>query len=318
MHPVLFNIPLPFGGSLPVHAYGFMLMLAFLAGIGLTLRRAPAASIPSQAVWDISLYALISGVLGARAAFLAFYYEADPASEHPILDLISIWKGGLVFQGGLLAALAVCLWFLYAHRLPFAKVADAFAPGVAVGIALGRIGCFLNGCCWGRICAADYHLGVAFPAYHTPGVPSAILLRHWEAWRGDRLVPLLEQNGYRDLAAAARSCDPFADSMPEFLAQIHIHPTQLYICASMFVIYLLLLLVERLPRRFDGLVMLAFLMFESAARFTIDFWRDDSDPYFAWGAFPGLRISQLTAILIFLAAAGITLYRWRRTAGLKS
>ena len=318
MHPVLFNITLPFGISIPIHSYGFMLMLAFLAGIGLTLRRASRAGIPGQAVWDLSLYALVAGVLGARAAFLLFYYEADPASEHPILDLISIWRGGLVLQGGLLVALAVCLWYLYAHRLPLAKVADAFAPGVAVGIALGRIGCFLNGCCWGKICAADYPLGVAFPIYHTPGVPNASILQHWEALRSDRLVPLLEQNGYRDLVAAAMSCDPFAESPPVFLGQIHVHPTQLYTTAAMFAIYLLVLLVERLPRRFDGLVMLAFLMLESATRFLIDFWRADSNPYFAWGTFPGLRLGQLAAVFIFAAAAWIAIYRWRRAAEQKT
>src|SRR3989339_864464 len=102
MHPVLCRIPFPFGwGSLPIHTYGLMLMLAFLAGTALTVWRGRKAGIQAELVLDLALYSLVAGIIGARIAFLIFDSEADPASEHPLLDLVSIWKGGLTFQGGL-------------------------------------------------------------------------------------------------------------------------------------------------------------------------------------------------------------------------
>ena len=313
MHPILCRIPLPFGwGAIPIHTYGLMLMLAFLMGTALTVRRAQRAGIRAELVLDLALYALVAGIIGARAAFLIFDDGwNDPASEHPLLDMVSIWKGGLTFQGGLVLGLAVCLWYMRSHRLPVGKIADLFAPGLALGVALGRVGCFLNGCCWGRICPPDFPLGVSFPRYAEPGTYGSVIRSHWDQFHERMLLPLLDSLGYRDLAARLRDLHPLSDIPPAGLEFIRVHPTQLYSTAALLGICLLLLALERLPRRFEGAVMLAFLMAYSVFRFSIEFLRDDTPLLLGFGSFPGLHLGQILSILVFGAALGTFIHLWR-------
>ncbi|MFQ5836149.1 MAG: prolipoprotein diacylglyceryl transferase, partial [bacterium] len=115
---------------------------------------------------SLSLWVLASGIVGAR-----IFYVLDQLYwylEHP-QDILRIWQGGLVFYGGLLFSLITSLYFIRRHRLPFWEIADISAPALALGMSIGRIGCFFNGCCygkpwkWGLIFPPDSAAGRIFP-----------------------------------------------------------------------------------------------------------------------------------------------------------
>jgi len=294
MHRILIKIPVPFGdGFLPIYSYGFMMMLAFVVGIALAHRRARRAGLDPEVVMDIGLYSVVCGIIGARLAFII----TDMDTPRQLLEYVAIWHGGLTFQGGLFMALAVCIWYLRAHRLPAGRVADIFAPSIAVGLALGRIGCYLNGCCWGRICDHGFPLGVIFP------VESSVHNQQLHAWETGGLITALEHAGYGS----------WIPGLPKNLP-VPVHPTQLYTSVAMLCVFLAVLAIERLPRRFDGMVMLAFLMLYSMVRFLIEFVREDTPLYLQVGGFAGLRLGQILALITVVATAGVFVCLWRRAA----
>jgi phosphatidylglycerol:prolipoprotein diacylglycerol transferase len=96
---------------------------------------------------DIGFIVLLMAIIGSRLGYVAMnfsYYKAHP------MDIFRIWEGGLVFSGGIVAVVPVMIWYLRRHHLSFCKVGDFCAPGIAIGQAIGRLGCFMAGCCYGK------------------------------------------------------------------------------------------------------------------------------------------------------------------------
>ena len=162
MFPRLFTIP-AFDllgrnvGPLTLHSYGVLLAIAFLAGLWVAARQARRAGLDSARVSDLAIFVLIAGLVGAKAMLVIVeweYYSKNPG------ELFSILQSGGVFYGGLLAAFPVAIWYTRRHHLAGWRVADALAPGVAIGQAIGRLGCFAAGCCYGL--AADVPWAVTF------------------------------------------------------------------------------------------------------------------------------------------------------------
>jgi len=141
MHPVLLKI-----GAFTVFSYGFMVALAFLSGIFLAAWLAKRENIPSERIFDLALYVLLSSIIGARI-FYVIEFRRDYITN-PISALF-IWQGGLVFYGGLLFAIAAIFIYAKISNIPVFKLLDIITPATAIGYAIGRIGCFLNGCCYG-------------------------------------------------------------------------------------------------------------------------------------------------------------------------
>lgn len=141
MHSILFRI-----GPIPIYSYGFMLMLAFLAGTAVAVRLGRRRGISSEHVLDLTAVLLVAGVLGARLLYLTL--EWDYFRENPT-HIWRLWEGGLSFQGGLVAALLAGALYCRRRGLSFMTMGDVIAPGTALGYAIGRVGCFLNGCCYG-------------------------------------------------------------------------------------------------------------------------------------------------------------------------
>jgi phosphatidylglycerol:prolipoprotein diacylglycerol transferase len=141
MHSILLKV-----GPFTIYSYGFMLMLAFLAGTLVATRLARRSGIPSETILDLTAYILLAAIVGSRLFYVALQwgYFRDHLAEIP-----KIWTGGLTFHGGLLGGILVGAWFCWRRRQPFLLLADILTPSVALGYALGRIGCFLNGCCYG-------------------------------------------------------------------------------------------------------------------------------------------------------------------------
>jgi phosphatidylglycerol:prolipoprotein diacylglycerol transferase len=142
MHPELFKISL-----LTVHTYGVLVAAGFLLGLGLAVRQAGKEGIPPNKIVDIGFYILLSALIGSRLFYVminASHYMKNP------LDIFKVWEGGLVFYGGLLLAVPTVLWYVKKNTLGVWNIADMFAPSLAIGHAIGRVGCFYSGCCYGK------------------------------------------------------------------------------------------------------------------------------------------------------------------------
>ncbi|NLB89069.1 MAG: prolipoprotein diacylglyceryl transferase [Syntrophomonadaceae bacterium] len=157
MCPVLFNI-----GSLSVYSWGFMLAVAVIIGIYGVGKLFEQEGFDKENVVDMVLLMVVAGIIGARLAYIVVY-EWSTFISNP-LSLFSLGTGkivGLIWYGGLVGGAIPFFIYVYKKKLPVWFVADMFAPFVALGYALVRIGCFLNGCCYGGI--TDSALGVVFP-----------------------------------------------------------------------------------------------------------------------------------------------------------
>ena len=142
MHPILFEI-----GGFPVYTYGVLLAAAYLLGLQFALVRARHRGLDANRVMDLGIWIIVSALAGAKLLLLVV--EWDTYGRNP-RELLSLVRSGGVFYGGLIAAVAVALWYLRRHRMPVWQVTDAFAPGIALGHVIGRLGCLFAGCCFGR------------------------------------------------------------------------------------------------------------------------------------------------------------------------
>ncbi len=161
MHPIAFKI-----GSLTIHWYGVMVALAFIAGLWTATRRCPKDGLRPEAIADLGPWLIVAGLVGARALYVISYWRESFAGE-PWWEVFMIHHGGLVFYGGLIAAVLSALVYVKWKKLPPMKVGDALAPSIALGHVFGRIGCFLNGCCYGSACSAPW--AVHFANDHETG-----------------------------------------------------------------------------------------------------------------------------------------------------
>lgn len=171
MHPVLFKIPL-FGG-LTVYTYGVLVALGFVAGMWWVGREAKRVGVDPARATDLVFYVIVAALVGSRIAYVLISDRSQFFSDP--MSFFRIWEGGLVFYGGLLGAVAVGVWYTRRHRLAFFTVADLFAPGIALGHAIGRLGCLMAGCCYGRVAPHVHWWTITFPAHERtfapPGLP---------------------------------------------------------------------------------------------------------------------------------------------------
>lgn len=160
MHPELFRI-----GPLVVNSYGVMLAMAFILGIFLTLKKAEKRGIDNNTIINLAFIVMISAIVGSRLFYVLFHLDEFKGrwvyTFLPIQPDGSIGLGGLIFLGGFLGALLSGAIYIHLKKLSFWKVVDSVAPSLALGLFLGRIGCFLNGCCYGKTC--DLPWAVKFP-----------------------------------------------------------------------------------------------------------------------------------------------------------
>ncbi len=165
MHPVLFDF-----GFFQLRTYGVLVTLGVLLGVWFAAKHLKRFSIPENKVWDVAVYAMVFGIVGARLAFVIQHWSYF---QNHIDEIFKVWEGGLTFYGVLLGVIPI-LWAIWRYRWNFWAVLDATIPGVTLGIAIGRWGCFFNGCCYGK--PTDLPWGVVYPEYSEPhlqfgGVP---------------------------------------------------------------------------------------------------------------------------------------------------
>jgi phosphatidylglycerol:prolipoprotein diacylglycerol transferase len=150
MHSTLFTI---FG--IPIRAYGLMMVVGFLLGLFRAVRVAKKRGLNPDRVYDLALIVLLSGVIGSRLVYILLNLDTEKFSE-----FFAVWNGGLSFHGGVLFAVIAAVIYTKRTKLAFMSYADLLAPSLAIGYAFTRIGCFLNGCCYG--CPTSLPWGVRF------------------------------------------------------------------------------------------------------------------------------------------------------------
>ena len=170
MHPILFRI-----GPLAVSSYGVSLALAFLLVVGLirhATTHALRGSVPltETAVMDWAVWAVAGGIIGGRLLYVMLNWELYRIQPS---EIVALWHGGLIWYGGLLGGILATAIYFRIHRYAFLRGMDQVTPAIPLGHAIGRIGCFLNGCCYGKPTAAWF--GVQFPGHPGPVVPTQLI-----------------------------------------------------------------------------------------------------------------------------------------------
>jgi prolipoprotein diacylglyceryltransferase len=171
MRQVLFHLPIYFFPALPdgipIYGYGMMLFVAFVACTFLASWRAQKEGIAKEHLQDLAIWIFVFGIVGARLTFMIQYHQQFDSPW----QFFRIWDGGLVFYGsaigGLIGYVLAYFFVLRKYRISTWKVADIVAPCAALGLCLGRFGCFLNGCCYGNVACPDcpkVHFPLSSPA----------------------------------------------------------------------------------------------------------------------------------------------------------
>jgi len=250
MWPKLFELRLE-GLHLGLPTYGAFVALGFTAGTWLAGRSARRQGLPEREVVDLAFWLLVAGMIGSRLLYLAIHADeylrdcVEPSGRgawRAIVECtraLQIWEGGLVFYGGVLAAIPTAWWLARQRALPFFRLADLLAPSVAIAHFFGRLGCFAAGCCFGRVC--DLPFGARFPAASNPF--SELAMRGEVSWAAAATPPL--------------------------------HPTQLYEAFGELAIFAGLSWLA-MRKRFDGQILLVYAASYAALRTVVETFRGDA------------------------------------------
>ncbi|MGE3473988.1 MAG: prolipoprotein diacylglyceryl transferase, partial [Vicinamibacterales bacterium] len=142
MHPILLE-----AGPVTIYTYGVLLAAAYLLGLWLGVRRANQAGLDGNRVLDLGIWVIIAALIGAKGLLFIVDFGHFTSSRE---EFFSLLRSGGVFYGGLIAASLTCIYQLRKHKLPLWQSGDLFAPGIALGYMVGRLGCLAAGCCYGR------------------------------------------------------------------------------------------------------------------------------------------------------------------------
>lgn len=233
-----------------------MIAVAFLLCLYLIQRDAERAGFDPKLFADLAFVVLPLGLAGTRIAhiimFPEYYSWSDP------VGWIAVWNGGLVFQGGPPPALAYTWWFFRKKGIPFWKGIDLALPYVPLGHALGRIGCFLKGCCYGA--PSDVPWAVQFPRVLAPD--------------GEHIT---------GSPAFLDHLKRFSDVTVESTHAHAIHPTQLYSFVGLMCLLGIMLSLRKWWNPFPGFTLPVYFVLYGIFRFIVEFYRDDDNPILAFG-----------------------------------
>jgi phosphatidylglycerol:prolipoprotein diacylglycerol transferase len=281
MYPELFRI-----GGFPVNTYGVLLALAFLVALYVSSRLGERDGLRRERIYDLGLWMLLAGLVGSK--LLMMVVEPEYAENPSRLLSLDFLRSGGVWYGGFLGGITAGYFLMRRWKLPFWKTADAFVPGIALGQAIGRQGCFAAGCCWGKPTLRPWGVHFSEAGHAVTGVPTTV--------------------AHIDPHARAL----WAERLGGLDAPVQIHPTQLYESFAMLAVFLLLLWLHRW-KRFSGQVLLVYMALYGVVRFTIEFFRADPRGDVAGlTSVTGLSTSQLISFVIGLTGLVLLVVRCRR------
>ena len=337
--------------GLPIRGYGVMLLLAVVSGVALAAREGRRGGLDPEVVFSCAFYVFLGGILGARLFFVIEYW---PQFQRETLAatigaILNVTQGGLVVYGSLIGGASAGIGYLYAHRLPILAIADLAAPSLLLGLAIGRIGCLLNGCCHGGICH-DQRLGITFPKDSPPYIQQCELgemhgFRIAESsTSGSAVVDKVEPSGPAAVAGLSRGAviqsingipvesyvaarmalralpaELFVET-DRGMAHIRlekipdrsrpVHPTQIYSSINAGLLCLLLWAFYPLRRR-DGEVFALALLLYPITRILLEFIRTDEPGQLG----TSLTVSQILSLVLFATSILLWIYILRRPRG---
>jgi phosphatidylglycerol---prolipoprotein diacylglyceryl transferase len=262
-------------GSLTIHWYGVMIALAFLAGLWTATLRARREKIPGDKIADVTLWLMIGAILGARIVYVTTYWKEEFAGQ-PLSEIFMIQRGGLVYYGGFIGATIAGAIYIRWKKLPFWKTADVLTPSIALGSFFGRVGCLLNGCCYGK--PTDLPWAIQFP-------------NQSYAWSQQYYQQHLPGVG------------PDTPALP-------VHPTEIYSGLLNLVLYFFLAWLFR-RKKFDGQIFATYLLCYAVTRSFVECFRGDYDPKYHLHF--GLTPAQWIGVPIFIAGLALAAILSRRS-----
>ncbi|HVT90951.1 MAG TPA: prolipoprotein diacylglyceryl transferase [Tepidisphaeraceae bacterium] len=306
----LFRIPIL---NLPIYSYGLMMVIGFLCAIQLAQFLAKRSGLNPELFVNAGLIALITGIAGARISHvienISQYTTVTPTRSvwDNFFDAINIRSGGLTYYGGFLLAFPSLVFYAIKKKIPIRLGMDIVAPCIVLGLGFGRIGCFLNGCCYGDQC--DLPWAVQFP-YHSLAyeeevaegkiaVPSELLI---DSPDGKRLLTkeelankTLSQKGSLGLPIPI---DPQAPAMAASQKSLWLHPAQLYSAFTAFLIAAISLTYFTLPHA-TGRAFALMLLLEGSTRFILELLRVEPPVIgnFSLSMIIGLGVASLGVLL---------------------
>src|SRR3954469_17181149 len=156
MHPILFNLD-----GFTIYSYGVLLAAAYLLGLQFALRRARARGLDPQRIMDLGIWIIVSALIGAKLLLLVVDFRQYTGNAR---DLLGLARSGGVFYGGVIRGVTVAVWYPRRPRVPLWRTRDVFAPGIALGHIVGRLGCLMAGCCFGRPASVPWAITIRDPA----------------------------------------------------------------------------------------------------------------------------------------------------------
>jgi len=310
MYPELIEIPFI---HLTIKSYGLMMVIGFLACVSLIRHLSRDFTPEPQHITNAALYSLVGGIIGARLFFVVHYFDKFRSSP---LEVFAIWQGGLELAGGVITAIIVIMFYLWFHKLPIRRYFDVLAIGLMLILVFGRIGCFLNGCCYGK--PTELPWAVRFP-YNSHAYISQV---NPEPKRNRHKPHLVLPKEYMDFQGIDGKLYPKHYDELTVKQQIEVsegkyrclpvHPTQLYSSAIAAFWCLMLYLFWRRAKKAElsgntgrffakpGCTFALMFIVYGTSRFLMEYLRDDN-PF----EFDGLTISQ--NIGIGMVALGVVL-----------
>ena len=309
MHPELFQIPFT---HLTVKSYGMMMVIGFLTAVYIIRRLSRSMTPDPQLITNAALYSLIAGVVGARLFYVIHYFDKFRGD---LLSIFAIWKGGLELLGGVFLAITVIALYTKYNKLSIRRYLDILAIGLMAALMFGRIGCFMNDCCFGK--PTDLPWAVRFPygswSYQSQVTPNPERNRPEPRLRLPAdFFGYVGKDGtfYPDLKPYDK-LTPQQKTMVTTGPYRHlaIHPTQIYESISGIIGGIILYLFWRRSQNAEKLNIkkpfthpgctfgLMFILY-GIARFSVEFLRDDN-PF----GLNGLTISQNLGIGMIITGA---------------
>lgn len=297
MHPELFEIPFL---HVSVKSYGTMMVVGFLVAVWIMRRIMKGIGQDPDRISSIAMYALLSGIIGARIFYVIHHH--DQYADR-LLEIFAVWKGGLEFLGGVITAIAFLWFYLWKYKLPKRLYLDILSIGLMVGLGFGRIGCLMNGCCYGK--CSEVSWAVRFP-YGSPAFENQVLPDPGR----NRIEPLLNlpdsfyKDGYfKDFDELTPEQQLAVQSGP--YRTLPVHPTQIYSSICAFILAGILYGIWRIiGKRKPGVVLSCMLMVYGPIRFELETLRDDNPYETAWWViYKGGTVSQNIGIYMFIVGA---------------
>jgi phosphatidylglycerol:prolipoprotein diacylglycerol transferase len=336
--------------GLPIRGFGVMLLLAIVAGVGLCMRRAEQVGINPDHIISLAFWMIVAGIIGARLFYVIQYWPKfiQPTVMESIGEILNAAKGGLVVYGSVIGGCLPGWIYLKKNNLPLWEIADVVAPGMILGQAIGRLGCFMNGCCFGGLCTLP--LAVTFPAESPvymvqreagtlhgfefrsqpgpqpggvvgriiPGSPAAAAglvsgdvitaVNGWGVTNADEGRLRLALEAGEVEATLADGRKMKWEFQPRFRSQ-PVHPTQLYSFVDALLLTIFLWCYYPFRRR-PGEVFALLITLHPISRILLEWIRMDEPGQ--WGT--GLTISQLLSFGFLIIAAGLWWYLERQPA----